>query len=716
MFFKIGHAAAAVVGVFAAACASGDVLDVPSAFPTIQAAIDAADDGDEIVLAAGVYESPGIVIDRALSVTIRSADPSDAVVVAATVLTDADDMGLLVAQGDADQPVTLIAAGLTFRRVETQNSEPLMVIAGASCTFAGCVFDGGMSPELRGGMIDAMAGDGEHPAVLALQGCELFGDVGVISVSDTALSLVDTTMHDGRMSVLNVGESFGEAVPTVISGCTFRAVTASLGSVFDLRGGDGAVADTIENCRFEDVPTSAIQSLRNMAMEDVVVERCGSAMTAISFIEVDARLMSVSIDGLTVRDCQLGSVQSDFLWFVNVRGGLVARDLLFEDNVGATKWLQGMTDENGYVLEDSVFRNNTSSQDTVECHADGMVRRCLFENNTITGDGPGVLTAWGQGGLGHIRDEEIIIEDCVFRGNTSSAGAFAIPTRVFPSGRPLIMRRCLFEGNSGSAGAVGVGFPNLANREIGYEWLVMQNCIITGNDGLFAGVNIGTVRFESCTIVGNQSGAASLGVASTSMVDSVFVPHDSSASIVVHPDILIPNALDDDEFADFEASNSIVPSSVQGATLSSLDPLFVRHPSDGGDGWGDDPDTPGIDESLNDDFGDLRLRSGSPAIDSGSRGIMRFFETDFAGNARLRDDPGVPDTGRNGMIDRGAHEFQGVTCLADVNQNGALTPNDFNAWVLAFNAGSPLADQNRDGRLSPNDFNAWILNFNAGCP
>ncbi|MEL6499478.1 MAG: GC-type dockerin domain-anchored protein [Planctomycetota bacterium] len=146
--------------------------------------------------------------------------------------------------------------------------------------------------------------------------------------------------------------------------------------------------------------------------------------------------------------------------------------------------------------------------------------------------------------------------------------------------------------------------------------------------------------------------------------------------------------------------------------LIDLDPLFVRPPSDGGDGWGDDPYTTDVDESLNDDFGDLRLRPGSPAIDAGVNDFFTPGDVDLDGNPRLADDPGIP--GAN--VDIGAYEFQGITCLADVNQDGQLSPNDFNAWVAAYNDGSPLADQNRDGFVRPNDFNAWILNFNAGCP
>ncbi|MEO0629597.1 MAG: choice-of-anchor B family protein, partial [Planctomycetota bacterium] len=60
-------------------------------------------------------------------------------------------------------------------------------------------------------------------------------------------------------------------------------------------------------------------------------------------------------------------------------------------------------------------------------------------------------------------------------------------------------------------------------------------------------------------------------------------------------------------------------------------------------------------------------------------------------------------------------ECADCTSPADVNGDGQLAPNDFNAWILAFNTGDPACDQNGDGACNPNDFNAWILNYNAGC-
>lgn len=54
-------------------------------------------------------------------------------------------------------------------------------------------------------------------------------------------------------------------------------------------------------------------------------------------------------------------------------------------------------------------------------------------------------------------------------------------------------------------------------------------------------------------------------------------------------------------------------------------------------------------------------------------------------------------------------------CVADVNQDGSLTPADFSAWLAAFNAMSPRCDQNADGQCTPADFSAWLVNYNAGC-
>jgi uncharacterized membrane protein len=72
----------------------------------------------------------------------------------------------------------------------------------------------------------------------------------------------------------------------------------------------------------------------------------------------------------------------------------------------------------------------------------------------------------------------------------------------------------------------------------------------------------------------------------------------------------------------------------------------------------------------------------------------------------------TPSGDLRGFVLRG---FGTEPCAADTNNDGLVTPADFNAWVLAFNNQAPECDQNGDGQCDPSDFNAWILNFNAGC-
>ncbi len=70
----------------------------------------------------------------------------------------------------------------------------------------------------------------------------------------------------------------------------------------------------------------------------------------------------------------------------------------------------------------------------------------------------------------------------------------------------------------------------------------------------------------------------------------------------------------------------------------SADPLLVRWPDDGGDGWGDHPDTSDIDESRNDDFGDPHLRPLSPCIQAGDPAApISSWGTDLDGQPRRMD-------------------------------------------------------------------------------
>jgi outer membrane protein assembly factor BamB len=92
-------------------------------------------------------------------------------------------------------------------------------------------------------------------------------------------------------------------------------------------------------------------------------------------------------------------------------------------------------------------------------------------------------------------------------------------------------------------------------------------------------------------------------------------------------------------------------------------PMFVRDANDGGDGWGDDPCTPGVDEGANDDFGDLHLLSGSPCINVGNPFSWIGPEgVDIDGQPRLM----------GGRIDMGADEFPYPRIVVTKPQGGEV--------------------------------------------
>ncbi|MEM9662024.1 MAG: GC-type dockerin domain-anchored protein, partial [Planctomycetota bacterium] len=109
-----------------------------------------------------------------------------------------------------------------------------------------------------------------------------------------------------------------------------------------------------------------------------------------------------------------------------------------------------------------------------------------------------------------------------------------------------------------------------------------------------------------------------------------------------------------------------------------------------------------------------------PVCGTGGAVVSRQFASSALVESAAFDPTSTDDAVAASLIDAIADALDGwpdcaAVCVADTNGDGALTPGDFNAWVIAFNTNSPTCDQNGDGVCAPNDFNAWILNYNAGC-
>jgi hypothetical protein len=82
------------------------------------------------------------------------------------------------------------------------------------------------------------------------------------------------------------------------------------------------------------------------------------------------------------------------------------------------------------------------------------------------------------------------------------------------------------------------------------------------------------------------------------------------------------------------------------------DPMFVRDPNDGGDGWRDISLMDEVDESANNDYGDLRLQPASLCIDTGDNTAVTE-PNDFDDRTRIIDG----DCDGTATVDMGAYEF-----------------------------------------------------------
>ncbi len=115
-----------------------DLADLPTAdYTTIQAAINASADGDEIVVYPGVYADDLDMNNRL--VTLRSTDPDDPAVVAATVITPGASTNWIIRCNGAETSATVID-GFTLN-TGAENA-PVLVTAGAGLTIRRCVYRG----------------------------------------------------------------------------------------------------------------------------------------------------------------------------------------------------------------------------------------------------------------------------------------------------------------------------------------------------------------------------------------------------------------------------------------------------------------------------------------------------------------------------------------------------------------------------------------------
>ncbi len=320
-----------------------------------------------------------------------------------------------------------------------------------------------------------------------------------------------------------------------------------------------------------------------------------------------------------------------------------------------------ITDTSNTILDGFIITGGNTQGDYAKDDGGGIncasasptIRNCKISGNTANegvGYGGGVFCGWSS---------SPVITNCTISGNKANAYGGAVSCYDNSSPR---LTGCRIIGNTAADYGGGAFFWGGSP--------ILTNCMISGNKANAYGG--GMYNFSSnptvtnCTFSGNTAAAWSGGICNV----------QSSSPRLINCILWGNGASNLPQVFDSDSTSIVTHSCVQGGWLGTgnidADPLFVRNLNDGGDGWGDNPATPGVDEGANDDFGDLRLACGSPCLDAGDNGAVPAdildldgdgnttepIPFDLAGNTRFADDPATVDTGAGSppIVDMGAYE------------------------------------------------------------
>jgi len=310
----------------------------------------------------------------------------------------------------------------------------------------------------------------------------------------------------------------------------------------------------------------------------------------------------------------------------------------------------GTADPYGFMYGGGMFNDRSSP----------TVTNCTFSGNSAKGGGGmyndhssptvtnckfGANIANAGGGM-YNRSSSPTVTNCTFSGNTGySHGGGMINSQSSPT-----VTNCTFNGNTATRGggmSTGGGTPTV------------YNCTFSANTAGWGGGMYNIYGYNptvaKCTFSENVASNGGIGggiynIYGTSSVTNCILWRDIPQEITIDSSVLIIS------FSDVQGGLPV--GATDGGGNVDLDAMFVRPP---------DPGPDGVWDGVDDDYGDLRLRGGSPCIDAGDPGfVAQPGETDLEGHARVL----------CGRVDMGAYEFG----IGDYDCDQVVDPADFSSW------------------------------------
>ena len=317
----------------------------------------------------------------------------------------------------------------------------------------------------------------------------------------------------------------------------------------------------------------------------------------------------------------------------NRKDRLTVRDTTFVDNRGKRGGAiaapggspPGTVGE--VVVENSEFIRNHGSQQggAIMSHNSITATGCTFRENS---SGP---LSYGRGGA--LISTNIRAEDCVFRENSAKGSGGAIYCGGHAETEYRVVR-CEFSGNTSELDGGGL-YVYVIHRSI---QRTVENCVFSGNHCSHRGGGICIVEqydsdltplVSSLTVSGNAAGERGGGI------------YNSSLSPRLTNSIVWGNSAPSAPELGGAPLESLSGANILGGTIFGEDPQFLREPNSGDGDWTTRADN---------DYGNLRLAPGSPAIDSGANAVA-------AGTVDLDGSPRIAFGESSSTIDLGAYEF-----------------------------------------------------------
>ncbi len=633
----------------------------PADFSNIQAAIDVSNDGDIIEVQPGTYTGAGNrdIEYNGKAITVRSIDPNDPNIVAATVID---------CNGTEEEP----HRGFSFRHFEGPNSvlEGLTIRNGYGPTET----IGGVERSVGGGVYCENSIPFIRFCVIRRNTAGYYGGGGIFN-NNSDSSLIHCKFNDNHGYNGGGINNYSGSNPRLIF-CTFKSNSASVGGAIYNSSNSNP---TLTKCVFEE----------NSAGTDgggMMNEKSGPILANCTFSGNSAGRAG---GGIHNHNCNYGTqptvIQCKFIKnSAHIGGGM--ENSVSCPTVAVCTFIGNSA--TGYFGAGGGIHNYRSSP---------LVTDCIFEGNCAEGRSGGK----GGGGMHNRRDSKPVLINCSFSNNWAALnGAGVNNDQVSPT-----LYNCMFSGNKsgkdgggirtyiGSPTLIGCLFTgNLAGENGGgmhesyYSSTTLTNCTFSGNVAIENGGGLynwqSSPILNNCTVSSNWAGAYGGGMYSegsdVNLMNCIFWGDAATQVNEIYVGKYIddrgreyPSTMDVNYSAigDWDTNIYVGDDCTLNWGSGNIDanPCFVEP------GYWDANGTP---YDANDDFwvdGDYHLLPDSPCIDAGDPNyVAEPNETDLDGNPRVI----------AGRIDMGAYE-------APIQAEARIVPRTINLaskgnWIICY--------------------------------